>query len=91
MNNPLVRAVGVSERDWHDQGQVLCHPIAKIVIVKEENLKVARYFLILHVQRIIFLVLTASNASLMVQGIAFHHITLCTFFSNLTEFHYLVF
>ena len=26
-------AVGVSGRDWHDQGQVLCHPIAKIVIV----------------------------------------------------------
>ena len=29
------RAVGVSGRDWHDQGQVLCHPIAKIVIVQE--------------------------------------------------------
>ena len=29
-------AVGVSGRDWHDQGQVLCHPIAKIVIVQEK-------------------------------------------------------
>ena len=38
------RAVGVSGRDWHDQGQVLCHPIAKIVIV-QGNCKIPGIFL----------------------------------------------
>ena len=30
VGSDLHGAVGVSERDWHDQGQVLCHPNAKI-------------------------------------------------------------